>query len=1182
MKQKRKVKNLLLQEESNRSVLITALLFILSLILCVWSASLLTMSVWAAEPETTDSRYIAYTWLDDNREVLYDMQFVDPENMENVVNKLYVSGYNLYITWNSVVVNKNKVSKDSNGNIFWWDNNSLNSNNVNIIAWENIVVSWSDNSVILWWNGNEIGNSDYTVVVWWKNNTGEQLESSALIWWDGNLSKYSKNVFILWWNGNSVISRNNVIIWWLWWIRVFSTGWNIFAFSNRGLSPKTSNAFYLDVENGVWINVPSSEWLAVKGAISVWYLSINVTVNQCDTGSLWVIWSWNGCLVGCTKKSMENGRWWELFDRWEECRKACLNDSYCSFNEKTEDVGENSEENFNDKDYDSFCTDYPDYATPCFSWSLQNYKNVVFETNLIDSNVSCPSLEWENKCVFKCNSWYHLTGDVAWWNSSRKECYSDCSFIYKNWPTVPLEHNQTIIWYSLPNQNCSYNISNGTITTCANRKQTFICNNWTVYIAKNWVATQNKAANNTYYENCELKEYNCPIWPKDFNLTKTSIESIDTDIQWNDVDRSITNWKRWVYRLCLDYKPVGWSNEQCSVAYEKVGGVYDKHYQLERCNDWYKTWVWFEYECKQQCKHNGVTVNHNQSYTFYKTDSETCEKTCEGEKFTCNDGSRENSDWKSIEDYQYAKCTLNPKTCEWFDVSQEEYNQRSKYWNYESCIRYNVNQNSCVKSETGYKLVECYQNYHIWDDNRYCISNYDKAECDDSWTPTNAIPIITDVTISRSDGKRSSPSSCKWKCNTWYDNTWTWCVSNECDIENLWCKDSSATSWEISNNTSGHVWYCESKKDNIRYCAKCNEGYYASGSEASGFVCMPNQDWKCGEGKYECFSWIKDNRNGSDDASGYSWECKWQWSWTSDEKCLLCNTGYHEEWGECVSYKCTWIPNHAVVVSWSDEWLTGDTQSKLYSNIAGAWSNKCAFICDVGYIKNGNVCQKQNPVDGICGTPGSGSRCTAWSLDNWVYKPGDVTWWQLYDSDWNLTDNYGWTNVAWFEWDCKWQNWGKDVTWCNSCAAWYINHYLYWCTRITYSFSCENEICNNDLYCSRDCKIALEEGNILCKNRNLVTSADSDTKCKWYTTYNWPIESEKVPYISWFTYEIYWEVWRQVTPSYKYRIISVQIPEAKKDSNWNYYLNQDLLRWPQDVCYDNTCTQNNFYWEVRS
>ena len=47
---------------------------------------------------------------------------------------------------------------------------------------------------------------------------------------------------------------------------------------------------------------------------------------------------------------------------------------------------------------------------------LSRYKNVLFETVLIDSNDECPDPtdpnKWtENRCVFKCDGGYHLTGD---------------------------------------------------------------------------------------------------------------------------------------------------------------------------------------------------------------------------------------------------------------------------------------------------------------------------------------------------------------------------------------------------------------------------------------------------------------------------------------------------------------------------------------------------------------------------------------------------------------------------------------------------------------------------------------------------------------------------------------------------------------------------------------------------
>ncbi|MBR4633535.1 hypothetical protein IKO50_00835 [bacterium] len=47
--------------------------------------------------------------MDDKQEVLYGMRFVDRNNMETTVNKMYMKNNSLYITPNPVVVNELSV-----------------------------------------------------------------------------------------------------------------------------------------------------------------------------------------------------------------------------------------------------------------------------------------------------------------------------------------------------------------------------------------------------------------------------------------------------------------------------------------------------------------------------------------------------------------------------------------------------------------------------------------------------------------------------------------------------------------------------------------------------------------------------------------------------------------------------------------------------------------------------------------------------------------------------------------------------------------------------------------------------------------------------------------------------------------------------------------------------------------
>ena len=74
MKQRRKVKSLLSHKRYGSNFLLTALLLMLSVMLCIWSVSLMTMRTFAADHQFTS---ITYEWLDDNTEVVYNVDFVN-------------------------------------------------------------------------------------------------------------------------------------------------------------------------------------------------------------------------------------------------------------------------------------------------------------------------------------------------------------------------------------------------------------------------------------------------------------------------------------------------------------------------------------------------------------------------------------------------------------------------------------------------------------------------------------------------------------------------------------------------------------------------------------------------------------------------------------------------------------------------------------------------------------------------------------------------------------------------------------------------------------------------------------------------------------------------------------------------------------------------------------------------
>jgi hypothetical protein len=89
-----------------------------------------------------------------------------------------------------------------------------------------------------------------------------------------------------------------------------------------------------------------------------------------------------------------------MFDRGAKCEEIC-NDNINIFKECPRDAAIPDSPD----DYTAFCTGLAktDNATQCpdLETQMQNYKNVVFETKLVD-NGNCP--ESEDKCIFQCET----------------------------------------------------------------------------------------------------------------------------------------------------------------------------------------------------------------------------------------------------------------------------------------------------------------------------------------------------------------------------------------------------------------------------------------------------------------------------------------------------------------------------------------------------------------------------------------------------------------------------------------------------------------------------------------------------------------------------------------------------------------------------------------------------------
>ena len=442
MKQKRKVKSLLSSKQLFDKWEFKVLLVAGGCTLFLCALSLFTVSVWVALGNNAN---LNYNGVNDRLEVLYHLWFTDENDKIADKDYMFMNWKTLYIMPRSVVVNEyeaawwgtrglsqhNKVDESVYSNILWWNNNDVNSKNVTIIAWvSNTVKAWNDNVTVLWWKSNIVDSNisgNPSVMVWWSGNTLGSGNSNTILWWAGNyITGGTRGSVVLWGMGNVVRGYGEDVI--VWWENVVVEGGvsNVFAYSSKSneFKPESSNAFYLDVDNWLWINMAGVDWVTTLWAVS--FGEINNT--PCNDNNIWLQWSRNGCLVWCTKQSKASWKW-ELLDRWSECEKKCHETGKCL-------VGD--ENNGEKDDYGAFCTEENiENAQLCFSEDLAMYENVVFETSVIDHNEACPSWN-ENKCIYKCNE-----------NARLREKFQDKCDGYGIEENVKNEHESTSV-YSEP------------------------------------------------------------------------------------------------------------------------------------------------------------------------------------------------------------------------------------------------------------------------------------------------------------------------------------------------------------------------------------------------------------------------------------------------------------------------------------------------------------------------------------------------------------------------------------------------------------------------------------------------------------------------------------------------------------------------------------------------------------
>ena len=305
--------------------------------------------------------------------------------------------------------------------------------------------------------------------------------------------------------------------------------------------------------------------MSVKWWISIW--GININSDICSEEDYWVQWMWEWCLVWCTSASKWN--WWELLENSNRCVDLCMNNDRCLTTDSSESL------ELWDRSFLSICTQWEFYtgnAIMCNSRSLLMHENVAYQTTLLEYGVPCPISQnendnYDNKCVFKCNSWAHLTGDLTW-RFGLTWCYRNCKLPWSlSWETI--RHNEIVMAYNLADAYCSNSWEHD---TCSDHEKALICSDWDLYVVGEWNIASSDLAKSLWYvsDTCTLNSFVCNLWYY--------------NVAYNEV-----NMDTWNYESCMDYGAVEW---------ECVSSDENSHYRLVSCKSWYSTWAGYPNECR--------------------------------------------------------------------------------------------------------------------------------------------------------------------------------------------------------------------------------------------------------------------------------------------------------------------------------------------------------------------------------------------------------------------------------------------------------------------------------------------------------------------------------------------------------------------------------------------------------
>lgn len=387
-----------------------------------------------------------------------------------------------------VAWDNNKIQEWSdNSTVLWWLNNSIGMD-------EYYYMKKDENSILLWWESSYLSGIGLNAIIGWSWNTLENVIGVTLLWWWWNVAKFLGEGIV--WGRMIEVDQWP---WGLREIFVFSDGHEAYMNESNKFSPEDPYAFYLDVRQGLWLDTQASRWwVESKWAVGLWIMDVTQTCNEKNYWVQWMWngclvwctkesrdqwWKWEMldrgdiCSTICDYKKWDFNRDWtvDISDSIrfnDKCYKSILG-QYSLNSLEAQQCDMNGDWIIDISDYYGFdnilrrgdyrgivdncdkivfpewgtnpvweepaeCTpiELKDRATLCNSSLLGSYKNVIFESSMVD-NGYCTD---DKPCIYQCKDGYHMVDG---------RCYQDCMLKdnegHNLWDSS-IKHNEIKSW----------------------------------------------------------------------------------------------------------------------------------------------------------------------------------------------------------------------------------------------------------------------------------------------------------------------------------------------------------------------------------------------------------------------------------------------------------------------------------------------------------------------------------------------------------------------------------------------------------------------------------------------------------------------------------------------------------------------------------------------------------------